>query len=177
MRNLVPELQLGAAVCVVGLGLGLASCATQRNNEQAAAQTDLPVAGLVERNIGPLRLSARSEGASLELTVRPGSSYLVEVTQGAETDRADSETCLPLRALMDAYRTLPPIRPGPVTLTPEGRNLAVPRSRTPHAPWWRWRVHGFTPDGASLQMELEGSQGPYPEWLTQTVDAVGACRR
>ena len=134
---------------------------------------DRPASEIIARNIGPLRLLAEREGVIFNLFVEARGLYRVEVVEEGRSWTITSATCEPLRGALEAYRDLPPIQPGPLTLAGRGE---YPFAHQPGGTWWRWRVHGWTPDGSPLQMDLEGSQGPYPQWLSRTLLAVRSCQ-
>ncbi|WP_414976732.1 hypothetical protein [Brevundimonas sp.] len=98
------------------------------------------------------------------------------LTLGAQTWRVKDTECLNFRAALDVFRTLPPLRPGPIMLQP-GASPDMPL--TPYrrgAEGWVIWTQLYAPDWSFMNVEMRSHpQGPYALWLSNTVEVIKRC--
>lgn len=167
MRN--PVLERWAVIAAVSVGFGVAGCTT---TQEITAKTAVIPNG-VEQNIGPLVLRAHSDIASFEITAARGPVVARLIRE--DIAEVSGDTCPALQRVIDDYRTLPALRPGPILLLPEGW---LSQSRGPtrkDATWWTITVLAYAPDDTAVQVNLSGDQGPYAVWADEALAAIRAC--
>lgn len=172
MLNLARNNGMYRLYASVGLTLFLASCASSNAAGVARSQTvdpdRWPFMELVAEN---------SLGHRLEITTDAGAPdhATAALTIGRQTWRVTDRDCPRFRAALDAFQTLPPLRPGPALLQPgASRERPMPPYR-PHGEPWTIRTQLYAPDWSSMDVEMRGSQGPFAFWLTDTVAAIQRC--
>lgn len=167
MRNLA--VRKWAVVAAVSVCFGATGCATAQ--DVPAAPAALP--SILARNIGPLVLRAHSDIASFEITAARGSvTARLTSEQSAEVN---TQTCPDLQRVVDSYRRLPALRPGPILLLPEGW-MSHPMAPTrKHGAWWTLTALAYAPDDTAIQIEMSGYQGPYPLWADEALAAIRSC--
>lgn len=121
------------------------------------------------------RIEGRSSDAyELRIMLNTDQSWSAVVGFGGEVWTANTTNCSELAAALDAFAQLPPLYPGPYDLRDNPRPRPFGRG-TPHAEFWTLRLAAFSPDSMSVDMEIAGSQGPYPKWASETVAAIKSC--
>ncbi|MFC0633650.1 hypothetical protein [Brevundimonas balnearis] len=122
-------------------------------------------------------VAENSLGHRLEIATEAGipNHAVAVLIIGDQTWRFTDLDCPPFRAALDAFQTLPPLKPGPALLQPgASRERPMPPYR-PHGELWTIRTQLYAPDWSSMDVEMRGSQGPYAFWLTDTVAAIQRC--
>lgn len=139
-------------------------------------------------NIRPTQAEGRSLLDSLMLVAERRDGYRIEVRTDAgvfnqaalvltfegQSWRGTTAYCDRVRNAVDAFQYLPPLRPGPALILP-GAGPDTSRIATRRAPPWTIRTQLTAPDGSNVDAEMQGSQGPYVDWLDETIDAIKAC--
>lgn len=117
-----------------------------------------------------------SRGYSLQILPSNDRSWLAVIEMGGQVWTASERDCPTFKAALAGFGQLPPLHPGPYDLrdNPQPRQMGP---TTPHGEFWTLRLAGFAPDYTSVDMEISGSQGPYPRWASDMVDAIRACGR
>lgn len=157
----------------MGLGLLLlsAGCANTRPAIIAGPQTAIsepwPFGSLVAHG---------SRGHRLEIATEAGVFDHATATLifGGQTWRVTDTDCPQFRAALDAFQTLPSLKPGPGLLRPGARAHPMPPYR-PHGETWTIRTELYAPDWSAMAVEMRGGQGPYAFWLSDTVSVIKAC--
>ena len=118
-----------------------------------------------------------SQGTRLEIRFEPGlevraSAVLVQRTS---TWTVTTTECPRLTAALEAFRQLPPLKPGPGALQPNlPREIPVP-PRPTGGESWTIRTSAYAPNWSSNEIVLHGLGGPYPFWVGDTVEVIKAC--
>lgn len=124
-----------------------------------------------------LRIQATSSrGYNLQILPTDGGSWAAVMEMGGQVWMASERDCPAFKAALEGFGQLPPLYPGPYDLrdNPQPRQLGP---RTPHGEFWTLTLAALAPDYTSLDMEISGSQGPYPRWASATVEAIKSCGR
>jgi hypothetical protein len=85
--------------------------------------------------------------------------------------RAD---CPALDDLVDRFRHLPPLKPGPYGLQNHPDVRPIPPT-TMDGAFWTITSPGFAPDWSDVEMTVRGDQGPYANWASATLRALLVC--
>lgn len=85
-----------------------------------------------------------------------------------------SSTCPAFASAMEAFRTLPGIKPGPYAIqaTPDIRPIPP---TTMDGESWSITAPGFAPDWTSVVVTIDGDQGPYARWASSMVRTIRSC--
>jgi len=95
---------------------------------------------------------------------------------GGQVWTATERDCPAFKTSLESFGELPPLYPGPYDLrdNPQPRRVGP---TAPHGEFWTFQLAGFAPDYSNMDIEISGSQGPYPRWGTQMVEAIKACNQ
>lgn len=115
-----------------------------------------------------------SRGERLRVMMTDSRSWSAVLERGGEVWVATDHGCERFRQSLQLFATLPPLTPGPIPLREPARAEELSPS-SPHAEAWILRMTGYAADLTVLEMELRGSQGPYPRWATDVSEAVISC--
>jgi len=158
-------------VGTVALGVGCAGAqASSAPEYQSASLEPWPRMSLIAEG---------SQGHRLEIATEAGvfDRATATLTFHGQTWRVTDAECGRFRAALDAFQTLPPLKPGPILLQPgASASNTVPPRRT-HGESWVIRTQAFAPNWSSMDVEMRGGQGPYASWASDTVEAIKACDR
>lgn len=162
-----------AAFAILASAMGGEVCAAQ------SAEPPAPTSGVFSARQIMLPDEFRIEGESsrghrFQILRADAESWTAILELGGQIWIAQSRDCRALEETLDVFRHLPPIYPGPYDLrdNPQPRHLGP---NTPHAQDWTLRLAGFAPDHSHDELEIRGSQGPYPRWATNAVEAIKSC--
>lgn len=125
-----------------------------------------------------LRLYAEDTlGHKLELLTTPGEfdRASARLTIGERSWQVSDDDCTAFKQAIAAYQALPPLRPGPGLLLPEGFRTDNLPSYRPHGARWTIQTQLYAPDGSAVTVVMEGGNGPHPHWMTDTVIAIKSC--
>lgn len=149
------------------------ACAAQSTGSTARTSPDLTVRQFVLPT--EFRIQAESSrGYRFQILMTDDRSWSAVMETGGQVWTATERGCPAFQAALGAFGRLPPLYPGPYDL----RDNSQPRQfgpRAPHAEFWTLRLAGFAPDHTNIDMEISGSQGPYPRWASDTVAAIREC--
>jgi len=159
---------------MVGLGMlaGQSSC--------AAAQDPLGSPGDLSREWPSPIYGVRAEGSQgtrLEIIMEPGLEPRARavLVQGGSQWVTTTDECEHLASAIDAFRRLPPIKPGPRVLQPPMPEGVVVPPRKADGESWTIQAPAYAPDWSSTEIVMRGLSGPYPFWVDDTVEAVKRC--
>lgn len=118
-----------------------------------------------------------SQGTRLEIRFEPSlevraSAVLVQQTS---TWTATTAECPRLTDALEAFRRLPPLKPGPTALQPDLSGAMTVPPRPTGGESWTIRTSAYAPDWSSNEIILHGLGGPYPFWVGDTVEVIKAC--
>jgi hypothetical protein len=172
MRNLAP---LPSSVLVALLST--LACAGACSAQATSPQTLTSPAFTARQLVLPLQSRIEAQGSSgqrFQILMADDRSWSGVLETGGQVWSATQHDCSAFRAALEALGQLPPLYPGPYDLrdNPQPRQLGP---RTPHAESWTLRLAGFAPDHTDVDMEITGSQGPYPRWANDTAEAIRSC--
>lgn len=172
MLNPVLSRCLGSTIASLVLLAGQSSCAVaqDRIGDQGDVSGAWPSASRGIRAEG-------SMGTRLEIIMIQGSETRVRavLTQGGSQWVATSGECETLASAIDAFRRLPPVRPGPQSLQPPMPDGVVVPPRKADGESWTIQTAAYAPDWSSNEITLRGLGGPYPFWVDDTVEAIKRC--
>lgn len=172
MLNPAPSRGVASIIVALGMLVGQSSC--------AVAQDRLGGPGDLSREwpspIQGIRAEG-SQGTRLEIIMEPGLERRARavLTQGELQWTATTDACEHLVSAIDAFRRLPPIKPGPLVLQPPLPEGVVVPPRKADGESWTIQTVAYAPDWSSNEIMLRGLSGPYPFWVDDTVEAVKRC--
>ncbi len=171
MRSPVPLRLALAALLITAAGTG--ACAAQSIESSTLASPDFTTRQFVLP--AEYRIEAESSRAyRFQIMITGDRSWSAVMEMGGQVWTATERGCPAFRAALEDFAHLPPLYPGPYDLrdNPQPRQFGP---RAPHAESWTLRLAGFAPDHTHLDMEISGSQGPYPRWASDTAEAIKSC--
>lgn len=117
-----------------------------------------------------------SSGHHLDLKTEPGNFDRVSavLNRSGQVWRASDQECVALREMVERFKTLPSLRPGPLFLQP-GAGPGNPMPNRWNGETWRVRTRLFGPDWSSMNADMHVVQGPYVIWLSDVVAAIKSC--
>lgn len=95
-------------------------------------------------------------------------------SRGDSVWRTTDSDCPALRAALEEFADLPPIKPGPHPLQPR-RPSDAPIPPGFLGGLWVIRTVAFTPDWSSFEVEIQGMTGVYSGWASRTARAIQSC--
>lgn len=118
-----------------------------------------------------------SHGTRLEIRFEPGLEVRATavLVQQTSTWTATTSECPRLTAALEAFRHLPPLKPGPAALQPDLRAAMTVPPRPTGGESWTIRTSAYAPDWSRNEVVLHGLGGPYPFWVGDTVEVIKAC--
>lgn len=118
-----------------------------------------------------------SQGTRLEIQFEPGLEVRARavLVQDASTWTATTSDCPRLTAALEAFRQLPPLKPGPAALQPNLPAAIPVPPRPTGGESWTIRTSAYAPNWSSNEIVLHGLGGPYPFWVGDTVEVIKAC--
>lgn len=118
-----------------------------------------------------------SRGTRLEIRFEPGLEVRASavLAQQTSTWEATTSECPRLTAALEAFRRLPPLKPGPTALQPDLSGAMTIPPRPTGGESWTIRTSAYAPDWSSNEIVLHGLGGPYPFWVRDTVEVIKAC--
>lgn len=172
MRSPAPILKpISAALMIAAAGSG--ACAAQSIEPTTLDPPDFTIRQFVLPT--QFRIQAESDRAyRFQILMTEDRSWSAVMEMGGQVWTATEQGCPAFQMALEAFGRLPPLYPGPYDLrdNPQPRQFGP---RAPHAESWTLRLAGFAPDHTDLEMEISGSQGPYPRWASDTVAAIRSC--
>ena len=141
--------------------------------------TPLPEAS-AESNSAFQISAAASNGGGPRLDIwhssKDGSGrWIAVLDEHGSQSRVDELSCLPFKASMNAFASLPTLRPGPSTLRRQQAGPQQIPNRRLLATSWRIRLPAYAPDNSYVTMDIVGDQGPYAGWVNDTIAAISRC--
>lgn len=169
---------LNQALRLVVAGCLISSCAPVL----AATQDQVPDQGRSSQidwreNFYGIRADG-SQGTRLEIRFEPGLEVRASAVLVQQTSMwtATTSGCPRLTAALEAFRRLPPLKPGPAALQPDlSAAMTVPGRPIGDGESWTIRTSAYAPDWSSNEIVLHGFGGPYPFWVGETVAVIKAC--
>jgi len=172
MRNPAPILRSAfAAILITAASAG--ACAAQSTGLSILNAQDFTIRQFVLPT--EFRIQAESDRAyRFQILMTDDRSWSAVMEMGGQVWTVTERECPAFRVALDAFGRLPPLYPGPYDLrdNPQPRPIGP---RAPHAESWTLHLAGFAPDHTDVNMEISGSQGPYPRWASETVVAIKSC--
>jgi hypothetical protein len=172
MLNPVLSQKLGSIIVGLVVFAGQSSCAVAQDRaggyDELIREWPAPIYGI--RAQGSL-------GTRLEITMEPGSELRARaiLTQGGSQWIATTDQCEHLSSAIDAFRRLPPVKPGPLVLQPPLPEGVVVPPRKTGGETWTVQTSAYALDGIENEILLRGFGGAYPLWVDNTVEAVKRC--
>lgn len=119
-----------------------------------------------------------SKGHHLAVSVPTGlSSAFAQATVVLDQNvwQVDENSCEGFKAAVFQFRELPPIRIGDQYLQTASRSPQPIAPSRKDGEIWLIRARAYTPDGSSIDIEMNGGQGPYAGWISNVVETVKTC--
>lgn len=118
-----------------------------------------------------------SQGTRLEIRIEPGLEVRASAVlmQHTSTWTATTSGCPGFTTALEAFRQLPPLKPGPTALQPDLSGAMTIPPRPTGGETWIIRTSAYAPDWSSNEIVLRGLGGPYPFWVGDTVEVIKAC--
>lgn len=170
-RALPPKRVPGAVAAL--LSIAAFPCLAQENGAPASGSATMSARDLVLPSAAKIE-GVSSSGETLAILRGDDGSWTGVLGLGGRVWAAGEDDCPAFTDALNSFQGLPPLYPGPSDLRHRGATLPMGPS-APHARAWRLTLIAYAPDGSSVEMNLEGRQGPYPAWASATSDALKTC--
>lgn len=135
-------------------------------------------------DIGPNRLgpddilATNDAGDGFSLNLGSGQPWRLTATLGGQETVFEPGNCPDLDDRVDAFRAMPPLRPGPwASQSPPPSAILTLPPTVKDGRSWTIRTPAYAEDWSRLEITLEGNQGPYAIRANALMDAAYVCRR
>jgi len=123
---------------------------------------------------GDLMVFRGERGQALTISMDRGGVWNAVLEGRGERVATTSRNCPGFASAMEAFRTLPGIKPGPYASQGAPDVRPIPPT-TMDGESWTLTAPGFAPDWSPVVVMIEGDQGPYARWASSTVRTIRTC--
>lgn len=123
---------------------------------------------------GDVMVFRGERGETMTISAESGGVWSLVLEGAGGRKVVTSSTCAPLDAAMEAFRSLPGIKPGSYAAQDAPEIRPIPPT-TKDGESWSITAPGFAPDWSSVVVTITGDQGPYARWASGTLRSIQPC--